>query len=312
MQNNYSFGPIVGFLIFVVLGTAILTVGAAGTYGPQQQAVANRINAEVEYLRGKYAQELAASQAEINAAIANAPALAQLELDRQAQELAQQKRDFELNSGIKESIPYGILALTVAAAVIAAAYAASRTTGSIAVGHVPAESASGEHQARQPANPHRTLEASTPSGLRSRPATARPAEQPPSANGHTASRMRAYRQILERDHATTEQLGQQMTTQQNQICALSELIISVQRAVEQIATTMQARDDLLVTQIEDIQAALHQIDAVRTSEPKLIQNNGQEHAIDIREISRSSASHNGTHLTKEAPGQHPSTWRKAA
>lgn len=316
MQNNYSFSPIIGFLVFVVLGSVILAVGAAGTYGPEQQAMANRMNAEVDYLRGKYAQELAASQAEIDAAIANAPVVAQLELDRQAAELAQQRQDFKLNANIKEAIPFGILALTTAAAVIAAAYAATRATGSITASHTPAGSTAGHHQPQRSTNPpRRTLESSNRTGLRPRPARSRPTVQPPSANGQGDPRWREYRQLIEQNHAATDLITQRMAAVENRLLTLEQQLTDTKGAVQQGIGEIRTSQAALVKQLTDLPTVLqrHQ-NTVHTNTAAPAQNNGQAwHAPDGRESDPSTGNHNGTgNVNKEANNPNTLLWRKAA
>ncbi|QLQ05493.1 MAG: hypothetical protein HZY76_04920 [Anaerolineae bacterium] len=102
MQTNHHYGAVIGFLIFIILGAVILGVFVSGAFDPEKQAIINLKNAETDYIRARHAQELAISQAETDAAIANAPAMAGFVRKQKALEIEQQKQDFALTSSIKK------------------------------------------------------------------------------------------------------------------------------------------------------------------------------------------------------------------
>lgn len=316
MQNNYSYGPIVGFLIFVVIAAVILAVGAAGTYGPEQQAVSNRINAEVEYLRGKYAQELASSQAQLDAAIANAPALAQLELTRKADELAQQRQDFELNSVIKQTGTIGFLVLVAAAVVAVAVYAATRESGSRTTNHAPAGTAirrsPGQRAASRPEGP---LAGSKPPGLQPHPATTAPAAPAPSHNGQNDPRWQAYRQLIEQNHAATALAEHRLMALEHQLMPPTQQLTDTQPAMGQAIREIQSSLAAITTQINELQTTLRQLEArIPPSHAQAGPNNGQnEHIFDGREVSRTNGydRNTGTQF-KEVPDTNTQIWRRAA
>ncbi len=289
MQTTNNYGAFVGFLIIVLVGAVILGAFLFGAFDPEKQSAANRENAEVDYLKGKYAQELAASQAELDATIANAPAMAQLALMQKQQELQQQQAEFELASDTRKIGMLGFLLLTAAGLIGAIGYVASRPG---AVRQPGQRTASPSPDRASPAQPQ------------PRPLAARPRQQPAASNGHANLHGAADRQMIDEE---TTQLTRQVT-------ALGQQLTDLQAAVASL-NSLPVDQATLATDLADVQTVLRQHSAeLRTLEANQAQHNGQGwHAIDVRETNGSNGSHNGTYIhPKEVVGPQSTGWRKAA
>lgn len=273
MQTNYNYGAFVGFLIIVLVGAVILGAFLFGAFDPEKQSAANRENAEVEYLKGKYAQELAASQAELDATIANAPAMAQLALVQKQQELQQQQAEFEMASDTRKIGMLGFLLLTAAGLIGAIGYVASRPSAIRQTGQRTASP-----------SPDRT----SPSRPSPRPLAARPSQQPAASNGHADLHRAADRPVIEEE---TTRLARQMT-------ALGQQMTDIQAAVASLIS-QQVDQATLARDLADVQTVLRQHSAeLRALEANQAQHNGQGwHAIDVRETNGSNGSHNGTYIS---------------
>ena len=291
MQTNHHYGAVIGFLIFIILGAVILGVFVSGAFDPEKQAIINLKNAETDYIRARHAQELAVSQAETDAAIANAPAMAELVRKQKALEIEQQKQDFALTSSIKKVGTVGFLVLVAAALIGATGYTATRTTTDDPPVQRTSDALPGQTSPRQPPQPA---------------VPARPNVQPAAANGHHDLRGSAYRQMIEENHAQTTRLAQQMAT-------LAQQVGDTQATVQQILGSMQAQQAAIDQGVADLQTALHQHDVeLRTLEARLAQHNGQgRHAIDVRETGGATGRHNGPH-SREIVSPHSFGQRKVA
>lgn len=233
MQTNNNFGAVVGFLLFIVIGVAVLTVIASGTLSPETYSRANRMDAETTiYLEGAK-QQLAISAAEMQARIDNAPVLAQLEATRLANSIDQQNRDAELNTGIKTIMAVGFLGWVAAAIIAAVGYAATRS------------------MTVQP--PQRTprsappLSAQRPStGPQQRPVVS-PVPQSMATNGHDDTRKREYRQMIEQVHSQVEKTAARVTILETQIDDMSQRMAELQQTVQQyLEETRQLNEGITV------------------------------------------------------------------
>lgn len=291
MQTNYNYGAIVGFMIIVLVGAVILGAFLFGAFDPEKQSAANRENAEVEYLKGKYAQELAASQAELDANIANAPAMAQLAIMQKQQELQQQQAEFELASDIRKVGMLGFLLVAAAGLIVAIGYVASRTVTVRQTRHGTASPSPEQSSSSRPPQ---------------QPPAGRPTAQPVTNNGHDDLRKSAYWQMWEANNALTTQVA-------GQVAVLGQKLTDLQAAVEGLKS-IQVDQAMLTKDMADMKAVLQQHGAeLHALEANVTQHNGQWHAIDVRETPETSGSRNGTYIhTKEVIGPQAAHRRKAA
>lgn len=285
MQTNHNYGAIVGLALIVLVGAILLGSFVAGAFDPEKQAAANRVNAEVEYLKGKYAQELAASQAEMEATIANAPAMAQLAV-------TQKQHEIQLASDIRKVGMICLLLVAAAGLIVAIAHLASKTAA-----------------ARQPSQ--RTASPSQPP---QRPMAVGPRPQSTTTNGQADPRRATRATVIESEHATITLLARRVANTENQIAALGQQLTDIQATLQGL-TALPATQARLVKTLDDIQTDLEQLESqIRTLDATRTQHNGQGwHAIDVRETYGPYGSPNGTYIhPKEVIGPQSTSRRKAA
>lgn len=220
MQTNNNFGAVVGFLLFIVIGVAVLTMIASGTLSPESYSKANRMDAETTIYLEEAKQQLAIKAAEMQARIDNAPVLAQLEATRLANSIDQQNRDAELNTGIKTIMAVGFLGLVAAAIIAAVGYTATR--------NVTVQPPQRTPRSAPP------LPAQRPStGSQQRPAVS-PVPQAMATHRQGDPRWQEYRQTIAQVHSEIETTAARVTSIETQIDALSQHIAALQQTVQQV------------------------------------------------------------------------------